>query len=104
MAVKNINDADFRKHTQQGLVLVDFWAEWCGPCKMLSPIIEELAGEREDISFAKLNIDDNQNTAQEAGVTAIPTLILYKEGKAVDRITGVVPKAKLQSFLDKHLN
>ena len=102
--VQTINDENFDEATKEGLVLVDFWAEWCGPCKMLSPIIEELSNELKAVSFAKLNIDENQEMPQKLGITAIPSLILYKDGQLVDRVNGLLPKAQLNSFLQKHIN
>jgi thioredoxin 1 len=85
-------------------VLVDFWAPWCGPCKMLSPVIEKVAGTLGDqISFVKLNTDENPSIAGEYGVSGIPCLILFKGGKAVDRIVGFVPEQQIRSMLGKHL-
>ncbi|HYZ16252.1 MAG TPA: thioredoxin [Candidatus Acidoferrum sp.] len=85
-------------------VLVDFWAPWCGPCKMLSPVIEKIAGQLGDrITFVKLNTDENPSLAGQYGVSGIPCLILYKNGQPVDRIVGFVPEAMIRSMLDKHL-
>jgi thioredoxin len=85
-------------------VLVDFWAPWCGPCKMLSPVIEKIAGQLGDrVTFAKLNTDENPSLAGQYGVSGIPCLILYKGGQPIDRIVGFVPEAMIRSMLDKHL-
>lgn len=102
MAVVKLTDASYQTETGSGTVLVDFWAEWCGPCRMVSPIVEELAGEMGDVKFAKLNIDENQNTAQSLGITSIPTLLLYKDGKPVDKVIGAVPKPALKNFIEKN--
>ena len=102
--VQIINDENFSEAVKEGLVLVDFWAEWCGPCKMLSPIIEELSNEMKSVTFAKLSIDENQEMPQKLGISAIPSLILYKDGELVDRVNGLLPKAQLNSFLQKHIN
>lgn len=85
-------------------VLVDFWAPWCGPCKAIAPILEEVAGEYSDrISVAKLNVDDNQETPAKFGVRGIPTLILFKSGNVEGTHVGALSKADLTAFLDKHL-
>ncbi|MBV9408884.1 MAG: thioredoxin [Candidatus Eremiobacteraeota bacterium] len=85
-------------------VLVDFWAPWCGPCKMLSPVVEKVAGKLGgQVSFVKLNTDENPSIAGEYGVSGIPCLILFKDGRAVDRIVGFVPERDIVSMLDKHL-
>lgn len=87
------------------LVLVDFWAEWCGPCKMIAPIVEELADEYDgQLNVAKLDADENPNTMQAYGVMGIPTLILFKGGEAVERITGYMPKERLLDRLSPHLS
>ena len=85
-------------------VLVDFWAAWCGPCKMIAPVLEEIAEENGDrIRIAKLDVDSNQNTAIQYGVQSIPTLILFKDGQPVERVVGYMPKERLLSHLEQHL-
>ncbi len=102
MAVKHISDDNFGTETGDGLVLVDFWAEWCGPCRMVAPIVEELSAEMPTVKFAKLNVDENQQTAMNFGITSIPTLILYKNGQPVDKVVGLLPKQVLKNFIQKH--
>jgi len=84
-------------------VLVDFWAPWCGPCRVVHPILEEMAGERDDVKIVSLNIDDNQQTASEYDVLSIPTLILFKDGAEAKRIIGARPKRSLEAELEPAL-
>jgi thioredoxin 1 len=83
-------------------VLVDFWAPWCAPCRMVGPVVEELAGEYDGkLRVAKVNTDENPNRANELGIRGIPTLIVFKGGKEVDRVVGAVPKQMLTQLVDK---
>ncbi len=103
MSAINLNNKNFEEVVLNSdkTVLIDFWATWCGPCKMQSPIIEELSNELEGRAvIAKLNVDDNPELAAQFSVMSIPTLIFIKDGKIVDRKTGVTPKATLLSMLN----
>ncbi len=81
--------------------VIDCWAAWCGPCRMLSPVIEELAQEREEVAFGKLNVDQNRATPIKYGIMSIPTLLYFKDGQLVNKTTGAYPKSALKEHLDK---
>jgi len=100
--IEEVGDSSFENDILQAEkpAVVDFWAPWCGPCKAIGPVIEELAGTYGDkVKFAKCNVDDNPVTPGKFGIKAIPTLIFFKEGKVVDQITGMVAKSKLEDTL-----
>ncbi|OIO48268.1 MAG: thioredoxin [Parcubacteria group bacterium CG_4_9_14_0_2_um_filter_41_8] len=91
-----LTDQNFKDEIKQGITLVDFWAPWCGPCQQQGPIIEELAKEVENAKVGKLNVDNNQITAQEFGVMSIPTLIIFKDGNPIETLVGVHQKEDLK--------
>lgn len=104
MAIVNVSDQSFKGEVEgDGIVLVDFWAPWCGPCKMIAPVLEELDKEVGDaMKIAKVNVDDNPESAARFGVMSIPTLILFKDGQPVDKIVGFQSKDALKSVIAKH--
>ncbi len=107
MAVIELTDANFDEQLTQkeGVTVVDFWAPWCGPCRMVGPVIEELAEEYgEEVQFAKLNVDDNQEMAQRYGVRSIPTIGFFKNGEAVGAVVGAYPKEALQEVIEQVKN
>ena len=97
--VKNINENEFEKEIEKGKVLVDFYATWCGPCKMLSPVIEEFSEKYSDIKFLKVNVDNELQLAQKFNVMSIPTLILFEDGKEIKKNIGLLSKTDLEEFI-----
>lgn len=101
-----VTDATFPAEVEQqpGLVLVDFWAEWCGPCRVIAPILEQIAGEYAGkLKITKLDVDTNQHTPMRFNVRSIPSLLFFKAGKHVDTVVGAVPKAHLVGKISQHL-
>ena len=104
MAV-NVKTQDFEEQVAKasGPVLVDFWASWCGPCRMLAPVIDQLAAEQTDVKVCKVNIDEEPGLAQRFGVMSIPTVLFFKDGKEIDRKVGVMPADSYTAVLDANL-
>jgi len=102
MATTNVTDASFDQDVlkSEGLVLVDFWAEWCGPCKQIAPSLEEISNEMgENITIAKINIDENPNTPTKYGVRGIPTMMLFKDGEVAGTKVGASPKGQIEDWI-----
>ena len=101
MAVLTINNNNFNSEVirSEKPVLLDFWAAWCGPCRMVGPVVDEIAAERDDIKVGKVNVDEEQELAAQFGVMSIPTLVLVKDGKVISQIVGARPKAQLLAGL-----
>ncbi|QRG09126.1 thioredoxin [Xanthobacter dioxanivorans] len=103
MSVEKVSDQSFEQDVinSSAPVIVDFWAEWCGPCRMVGPILEEVSGEMgEKVRIVKLNVDENPQTASKYGIMSIPTLLLFKDGKIASRQVGAAPKAKLVQWIN----
>jgi thioredoxin 1 len=103
--IKHVTDGDFQAEVLENEhpVLVDFWAPWCGPCRVVAPVLEEIAGERENLRIVKLNIDENQQTAMNYQILAIPTMVLFRNGQEAKRIQGAMPKKRLEAELEPAL-
>jgi thioredoxin len=103
--LNDVTDSNFQAEVIESdqPVLVDFWAPWCGPCRVVAPVLEEIAAERPDLKIVKLNVDDNQQTAAAFEVLSIPTLILFKNGTVAKKVIGAYPKRKLEAELEPAL-
>ncbi|MBO0450361.1 thioredoxin [Enterococcus sp. MJM12] len=102
---KAITDATFASETDEGLVLIDFWATWCGPCRMQAPILDQLAAshDEDELKIVKMDVDENPETPAQFGVMSIPTLLLKKDGEVVDKVIGVHTKDQLEQLIASHL-
>ncbi|MGC9310187.1 MAG: thioredoxin [Candidatus Aenigmatarchaeota archaeon] len=101
--VEQVNDENFQEFVAEGVVAVDCYADWCPPCKMLSPVIQKLSGEMQDIKFGKLNTDENPKTAEEFQIRSIPNILVFKKGKLADQIIGFYPEEKLREIFKAFL-
>ena len=104
-ALQDVTDSNFQAEVieAEDAVLVDFWAPWCGPCRVVAPVLEEINGEREDLRVVKLNVDENQQTAAQFEVLSIPTMILFKNGEVAKKVIGAYPKKRLEAELEPAL-
>lgn len=94
--------SELEKFTSEGLVVVDFFATWCGPCKMLSPVLEQINEDRSDVKIVKVDIDNNMDLAKKYGIMSVPTVILFKDGKEVDKKIGFMPKDMITEWLNEY--
>ena len=102
MSILNVTSENFNDtvNNSDKTVLLDFWASWCGPCQMISPIVEEIAKERDDITVGKINVDEQMALAQEFGISSIPTLVVMKDSKITNKSVGLISKSEILSLLD----
>jgi thioredoxin 1 len=103
--VQHVSEVDFNEVVLnfEGVVLVDFWATWCGPCKMIAPVVEEVSNEVSNARFVKVDVDENENLANKYQISSIPTLMIFKNGTPVDTLVGFMPKDSLKAAVVKHL-
>ncbi len=104
--LRHINEKEFEKEVIQnkGIVLVDFFATWCPPCKMLSPVLEEISESRGPYEIVKINIDENLNVSSEYNIEVVPTMLVFKNGKVIDKAVGYMPKDEIVNMLNKHID
>ena len=102
MEIINGNESEFNNLVSNGIVLVDFYATWCGPCKMLAPVLEEVASDRDELKVVKMDIDENRELAKTYGVMSVPTLMLFKDGNMVSKKIGFMPKELITSWVEEN--
>lgn len=101
--IKELNASNFKENIQKEKWLIDFWAPWCSPCKILSPILDKISGKFDNVNFGKVNVDGNSSIAQNFGVRAIPTLILFENGEELQRTTGVMREEELKQWINSNI-
>lgn len=102
MKLEHLSEKDFKEKTEKGLVVVDFFATWCGPCQILGPIMEGVADELADVKVFKVDVDENESTAREFGVMSIPTIVILKDGEEIDRHVGLMNRGSLVEWIKSH--
>lgn len=102
MAIISADSSNFNERIANGLTVVDFYADWCGPCKMLAPVLEQVDKELEDVNFVKVNVDENEDITRQFGIMSIPTLIIFKDGEQVAQTMGFQPKERLIQWINEH--
>lgn len=100
--IKIGNESSFKDDIKEGLVLIDFFADWCGPCKMLGPVLEDIANDRSELKIVKINVDNNPNIARTYGIMSIPSLLLFKNGKLVDQKLGYMAKELISDWIETY--
>ncbi len=102
MGPVTLTKANFSSETAKGITVVDFWASWCGPCRRMAPVIDELAEELEGVKFGKVNVDEEPELSDRYGIEVIPTLLVFKDGKTVEGASGVMPKESLRAMVERN--
>lgn len=102
MEIIHGNENNFTDLISNGITLVDFYAEWCGPCKMLGPVLEDLSNDRNEVKIVKIDIDENQNLARNYGIMSVPTLLLFKDGSLISTKNGFMPKELLNNWIEEN--
>jgi thioredoxin 1 len=97
-----LTNNNFKEETSRGITLVDFWASWCGPCRRMAPVIDELAEEMTEVKFGKVNVDEEAQLSDMYRIEVIPTLMVFKDGKAVSHVSGVISKSELRAMIEKN--
>lgn len=102
MKLEHLNEENFNQKTEKGLVVVDFFATWCGPCQILGPIMEDIAEELKDVNIFKIDVDENEKVARDFGIMSIPTVVILKDGVEIDRHVGLMNRATLIEWVKSH--
>ncbi|MBI4143869.1 thioredoxin [Candidatus Woesearchaeota archaeon] len=102
--MKDLNEKTFKEAVKTGTTIIDFWAPWCGPCKLMAPVFEEISKQIQEINFAKVNVDEAQDLAIQLSVNSIPTLVIFKNGEEIDRRSGYMPRIEFKKWVENYVS